>query len=196
MEGETMSDEKYTVGDLLQRFIGGINMLAVPRIEDLPYATSPPIQFVFESTATLAFGQYVFNGAQLASPVVRPLSSNIVYYFRNVTLTADIDENDFMGAIATSPVFQVYKQSEGNTQLFREPLRMNTFFRQFDYRLAWQTQIQGDILTGSFAGVLTQIPALLGKASITLKAIIAAQEIIDERFNRRFKEKSYPQEVS
>ena len=196
MEGENMSEEKYTVGDLLQRFIGGINMLAVPRIEDLPYATSPPIQFIFESTATLVFGQYVFNGAILASPVPRPLSSNINYYFRNVTLTADIDENDFMGAIATAPVFQVYRQSDGNTQLFREPLRMNTYFRQFEYRLAWQTQNQGDLLSGSFAGTLTQTAALIGKASITLKAIIAAQEVIDNNFNLAFRQKSYPSGVS
>lgn len=192
-----MNGQNYTVGDLLTRFIGGIRMLAVPRIEDLPYWTSPPIQFVFESTATLAFGQYVFNGVAAASPAgfVRPLRSNVLYYFRNITLVADIDEGDFHGSILTVPRFQVYKQSENGIQLFREPIRMSTYFDQFDYRLVWQTQNDGDTLTASFFGTLTQIPALLGKASITLKAIIAAQEILDERFTKMFRDHSYPQEV-
>jgi hypothetical protein len=195
MEGATMNGQGYTVGDLLTRFIGGIRMLAVPRIEDLPYWTSPPIQFVFESTATLAFGQYVFTGVAAASPVPRPLRSNVLYYFRNISLVADIDEGDFQSSISTTPVFQVYKQSENGLQLFREPIRMSTFFDQFDYRLVWQTQNDGDTLTASFFGTLTQIPALLGKASITLKAIIAAQEILDDRFTRMFRDHSYPQEV-
>lgn len=196
IEGETMNSQ-YTVGDMLSRFIGGIKMLAVPRLEDLPYSTSPPIQFVWEVTANLALGIYTFNGIPVASPAgfVRPLRSNVLYYFRNLTLIANVDEEDFLDSLTVTPAFQVYKQSENGIQLFREPIRMNAYFRQFDYRLVWLTNNDGDTLNASFAGTILQTPGLIGKASITLKAIIAAQEILDDRFIKMFRDKSYPQEV-
>lgn len=189
---------QFTVADLMNRFIGGIRMLAVPRIEDLPYWTSPPIQFVYETTATLAFGQYTFTGVRTALAIVRPLIQNVIYYFRNITLSADISEADYLGAIASTaqtPQFHLYRQSSGGGQLFREPIRMSNFFNQFEYRLAWQTQYSPDQLLGSVVGVLNQTPALIGKASVTIKEVIAAQEIVDQKFTNLFREKSYPEGV-
>jgi hypothetical protein len=189
-------NQQFTVGDLMERFIGGIHMIAVPRIEDLPYWTSPPIQFVYEATAALILGQYTFTGALGGLAIPRPIISNSIYFFRNVTLSADIAEGDYLGAILSTPQFQIYKQSEAGISLFREPIRMSNYFQQFDYRLVWQTQSGTDQLFGSIVGVLNQTAGLIGKASVTIKAVIAAQEIIDEKFTRLFREHSYPETVS
>lgn len=186
------------IGDVLKQFIGGVRMLAVPRIEDLPYWGSPPIQFVYEQTAALVLGQYVFNGVAAPLAIARPLLVNAIYYFRNITLTADIAEDDFTASILSTPQtpqFQLYKASDNGVQLFREPIRMTSFFQQFDYRLAWQTQQSNDVLTGSFFGTLNQTAGLIGKTEITLKAVIAAQEIIDDKFTRLFRDQPYPEAV-
>ena len=193
-----------TIGDVLMRFIGGIKMLAVPRIEDLPYWSSPPIQFVYEQTADLFLGKYTFaiaagGGVPANTPqplaISRPLIENTIYYMRNITLSADIGRDDFLGAIVTTPNFQLYKQSENNIQLYRESIRMSDYFQQFDFRLAWQTQKNSDVLLGTIVGQLTQTVALIGKSSITIKAIISAQEIVDQKFTRLFRDKSYPEGI-
>lgn len=176
---------------IVERFISGLRLVAIPRIEDLPYSSSPPIQFCYEVTAPLLLGAYTFTGVAGALAIARPLSSNVLYYFRSISVSADISELDFQAAITVTPNFQLYKQSEGGIQLFREPLRIGKYYDQLDYRLVWQTQAPDDILTASIVGTLTQIPALIGKVSVTMKVVIAAQEIIDSGYIKLFR-RAYP----
>lgn len=177
--------------DELGKLVRGIRVLAVPRIEDLPYHTSPPIQFVYESTATLALGLYVW--ADPPSPLTpnRPILDNALYYFRNITLTADTEVLDYTSNIVTSPQFFMYRESDLNTVLFREPVLMNTFYEQFAYPLVWESHRGADRLRAGFTGSLVQGPGLVGKASITLKAIITATEIVDKNFIEIFRS-NYP----
>jgi len=182
--------------------VAGIESLNVPRIEDLPYATSPPVQFVYQSTAPLVLGAYTW--ADTPAPLLndRPILENAIYYLRDITLTADIESLDFSSNIATLPDFQLFVQSEGGTVLFRESIKMPIFLDQFNYRLAWwtyqgQSSNQGatfstkDALRGGFFGALTQGSNLVGKNDVTLTAVISAQEIIDDGFIMEFK-KQYP----
>lgn len=182
----------------LEELIFGIRALNVPRVEDLPYWTSPPIQFVYESTATLNLGRYTWADAPSALTPVRPLNSNALYYFRHVTFAANIEELDFTSNILTTPQFQMYLKSRARAPLFREPLQMVKYLDEFEYQMAWETRQQStaqnqtsDALLGSFTGVIDQGANLIGVQSITLKAIIAAQEIIDENFINLFKTR-YP----
>lgn len=168
----------------------------VPRLEDLPYSSSPPIQFVYRQTAALLAGQYRFR---VTTPqplaVLRPLIANSVYYFRSVTITADIDEGDYLSSILTIPTFQMHPLSTGKQILFREPLVIAKYFQNFDYRLAWQTQREDDQLFCTISGLLDQTAGLIGKASITLSVVLSAQEIVDDSFIDRFTQKSYPKKV-
>jgi len=179
----------------VSRLINGIKTLAVPRIEDLPYWTSPPIQFVYESTAPLALGVYTWNDLPTAFTPNRPIRPNFLYYFRNITLSADIEELDFIANIVTPPQYFTFLDSTQQAVLFREPLVMNKFYQQFDYRLVWRTLTDPDTLRAAFTGQLVQGAALIGKASITLKAIISAQEIVDDGYVTHFVEK-YPAAVA
>ena len=90
----------------------------------------------------------------------------------------------------------MYLKSRAKAILFREPIYMTKFLQNFDYRYAWLTQHATDQLLASFTGKLTQGPTLIGKASVTLTAIISAQEIVDEGYIRLFKESyQYMREV-
>lgn len=179
----------------VSRFLSGVRTLAVPRLEDLPYHSSPPIQFVYESTASLSIGLYTWADAPSVLTPNRPVLTNAVYYFRNISLTADIADIDFTAAISTVPEFFMFRQGDARAVMFREPLQMNKFFDQFDYRLCWLSQQEDDQLFAAFRGVLVQTANLIGKTSITLKAVITAQEIGDQNYVDLFK-KHYPKAVN
>lgn len=168
-----------------------IDLRQVPRIEDLPYLSSPPIEFTYSSEASLSAGSYTWNDPALPLVPIRPLMVNSLYYFRSVTLSADMEELDFTTNISVIPKFQMYLKSRAKAVLFREPIYMTKFLQNFDYRLAWITQQQGDQLYASFNGTLLQGSGLIGKATINLNAIISAQEIVDENFVKLFL-KNYP----
>jgi len=163
----------------------------IPRIEDLPYYKSPPVEFVYTSTATLSAGSYTWADTQKPLTPDRPLMANTLYYFRSVTLTGDLDELDYTSNLTTTPKFQMYLRSRQKAILFREPVYMVKFLQNFDFRFAWFTQHTTDQLYASFTGVLTQGPALVGKGTITLTAVVSAQEVVDENFIKLFKSK-YP----
>lgn len=181
--------------DAVGNLIGGIKTLNIPRLEDLPYATSPPVQYVYESTASLNLGVYVWNDDPSVLSPNRPVLSKAVYFFRNISLTADIEELDFSAALVTTPGFFIFKKADAKAVLFREPVQMNKFYDQFDYRLTWWSEQDNDQLFGAFRGTLTQTPALIGKTSVTLKAVITAQEIADDNYVQLFKT-AYPKPPS
>jgi hypothetical protein len=106
---------------------------------------------------------------------------------------ADVDEGDYLSAITTLPVFQMYLKGTGKQILFREPVAIAKYFQNFDYRLCWFTQREDDELYCAIAGELQQTAALIGKTSIFLTVVISAQEVVDSSFVKRFRELSYPQ---
>lgn len=178
----------------LDRFIKGVKTLNIPRIEDLPYATSPPIQFVYQSTANLTVGTYTWADEPSALTPNRPIQANALYFFRSITLAADVAELDYTTNLVTTPEFYGFLQSDARAVLFREPVQMVKFFDQFDYRLTWRSQSNTDQLFGAFRGLIVQGPALIGKTSITLTAVISAQEVVEEGFINLFYQK-YPESV-
>jgi hypothetical protein len=164
-----------------------LSIPVIPRIEDMPYKTSPPIEFVYRSSAAFVAGFYTWADQPTALVPDRPLMENVLYYFRSITFSADIEELDFTSCIVTMPQFQMYLKSNAKAILFREPVYMVKFLQNFEYRFAWLTQRSGDQLRASFNGVLNQNANLVGKTPITLTAVISAQEIVDDKFIARFK---------
>jgi hypothetical protein len=163
----------------------------VPRIEDLPYVSSPPIEFTYRSHVHVSAGTYTWSDRPSVLTPNRPIIVNSLYYFRSVTLTADVEEMDFTSNIVTIPAFQMYLKSRAKNILFREPVYMVKFLQGLDYRFAWFTQQENDQLFAGFSGVLSQGAGLIGKNTIYLTAVVSAQEIVDERFVKLFR-KSFP----
>ena len=163
----------------------------IPRIEDLPYVTSPPIEFVYQASAAFVAGFYTWANAPTALTPNRPLMENVLYFFRSMTFSADIEELDFTSCIVTIPEFQMYLKSNSSATLFREPVRMVKYLQNFEYRYVWFTPRKDDQLLAGFRGVLNQNANLVGKTPITLTAVISAQEVVDDNFIKKFKQ-AYP----
>jgi hypothetical protein len=160
----------------------------IPRIEDLPYNTSPPIEFVYQSTATVSAGLYSWTDVPSSLIPDRPLIVNAVYYFRSITMSATCEEADFTTNITVIPQFNMYLKSRARVILFREPIYMVKYFQNFDYRLAWTTQQVDDQLLAAFSlGTVYQGSGLVGKQTLTLTVVISAQEIVDENFIAQFR---------
>lgn len=164
----------------------------IPRIEDLPYWSSPPVQFVYESSASLLAGSFYWNDTQTALTPDQPLLDNAVYYFRSITLTSNISELEFTGAITTTPQFYTFLTADQKAVLFREPIQMNMYYQQFDYRFVWSRAKGSNRLLAAFTGTLFQTAGLIGVQTISLKAVISAQEIVDDSFNDMLRHHSYP----
>lgn len=163
----------------------------IPRIEDMPYISSPPIEFVYRSSVAFVAGFYTWADTPTALTPNRRLMENVLYYFRSLTFSADIEELDFTSCIVTMPQLQMYLKSNSNAILFREPANMVKYLANFEYRFAWFTPRKDDQLLAGFRGVLNQNANLVGKSPITLTAVISAQEIVDDKFIKKFKQ-AYP----
>lgn len=170
-----------------QKTINLLKMMLIPRADDLPYWDSPPVQFIYQSTATLSLGRYIWSDSASPLTTTRPIQSNGLYFFRNITLTADIAEFDFTLNLVISPQFLMYRVSDALAPLFREPILMNKFYQQFEYPLWWHAKSEEDQLRAAFiTGQVDQGANLIGKNSVTLKAIISAQEVLDENYIQHF----------
>lgn len=172
-----------------------IHETMVPRLEDLPYASSPPIQFTYRPSAALSAGKYTFSESPSVLVPERPLIANSVYYFRSFSVSVDVDEGDYLSNIIDIPVFQMYLLSTGKQILFREPLLISKYFQNFDYRLCWMTQREDDQLYASVNGVIQQGASLLGRAALKMSIIISAQEIVEQAFVDKFMKVQYPKGV-
>jgi len=171
----------------------------VPRIPDIPYHTSYPHQFVFQQTAPLALGEYVFDGTKALLTQQPQLIKDALYIFRHITLTADTSVGVYEEAIGSSPGFtpdvprvQFFFAQGTGAPVFKTPIFMNTFIEGWEYTRAWQNQQSPQQLSANWQGKIRQTGALIGKPEITLKIIVAATEVTDEAYVNDFVHRSYP----
>lgn len=162
----------------------------------LPLLTSPPILFQYRQTADLLAGSYEFVPGKYAFTPDRELNVSAMYWFRTLTVSADVGESDYAGAIASIPTLSLFLQQSAQGPFLREAVQIGKYFTNLPYEKCFTIHssstpaavanapeaIKG--FTGSISGTITQTAALLGKESITLTVLIAAQEIMDDGFNR------------
>jgi hypothetical protein len=172
----------------------------------IPYWTSPPLVFTYRETAALAAGAYTFlAGTKAVFTPTRPIRANALYLFKTFDFSFDIAEIDYMGAIATLPLFSMFLQSDSAAPALREPIPLSKYFQTLPYVLnilgeelleqaypgsAAVTPTQGytfNRLLGSVEGIVNQTAALIGKATLTATIVFTVQEIVDEHFISDFK---------
>ena len=179
----------------------------IPRITDIPFSSTNPIQFVYQSTATAVGGLYQWTDNPSALAVLRPLIVNSLYLIKEIYFAANVSEENFCAGIlppqsalaklltknnaTVMPQFQMYLQGAQNAPLFREAIVMPCFLRNFPYPKSWVTGVINDQLLASWNGTIAQAGALLGVSTLTLTATVSALEIQDQAFIELFN-KNYP----
>lgn len=166
-------------------------------IDEIPYWTSPPIEFVFKQSVEVNYSaHYVFpiNKGDFV-PNLNVLD-NALYYIQTLTFAGDVAQDDYQGAILTFPVFNLYLAGEAANPQLRNPIDLPLYFSNFTYRKFLlpresegnEFQLAENKFQGSFQGELLQTPALTGKQELSLTMIMAVQEITDDGFVQKFKE--------
>ena len=169
----------------------------IARIEDLPYYTSPPAQFFLTERANLALGVYVFGGLRLIMTGNKNITDNTLIYIRSLSFSADIPAVDYQQALQLAaggvdiPTFRAFLQSGSSAPIFEDPIVLNNYFDEIDYRLLLLPKQIPNRLTGFFTGTLQQTAALAGYAGINFTLQMWAQVITDDNFIAGLK-RDYP----
>lgn len=181
-----------------------IPQLNIPRIGDLPYYVSPPMQFSLTQTAVLDLGTYKFLDAAGGNPLqktvmdnTKNITDNSLIYIYSISFSADIPVLDYQQALQLSggtvdiPTFQTFLESDADSPQFKDPILLKNYFEDQSYRLVLNPKQDPNQIKGLFSGQLQQTFALAGISEINFTFDMYAQEIVDDNFIAAFKQQ-YP----
>lgn len=169
----------------------------ITRIEDLPYKTSPPAQFVFTQAATLTAGTYPWTGGRAAITNEKDITDNTLIYIKALSFSADIPLVDYQQALKLAagtvdiPRFSAFLQADSNAPIFVDPIVLHDYFNDQEYRLLIEPKQLPNAFTGFFRGTLQQTAALAGVGEINLTVQMWVQLISDDNFIAGIR-KEYP----
>jgi len=176
-------------GETLQDYIA--------RIEDLPYFSSPPMQFTFTQSATLTLGRYPFVSEKAVVGNNKNLTDNVLVYIKEITFSADIELLAYQQALKLStgatdiPTFSLFLQSEARSPIFIDPIQLGNYYSGQEYKKIFLSKQNPNELTGFFRGTLQQNAALAGVQEINLTMDIWVQQITNDNFIEAIR-KNYP----
>lgn len=157
----------------------------------VPLLTSPPVLFQFSQTALLIAGSYEFVGLRSPLTPTKQLRASATYWFRTITASADVSPSDYSGALSVIPVFQLYTTQAAGGPFLNDGVQLGKYLDNLPYEYAYQPVSTPNSFSGTIVGKLDQTATLLGKPSITITIIVAAQEIMSDGFNQSLK-MAYP----
>jgi len=171
----------------------------IARIEDLPYWKCQPIQFTFKQTATLTLGQYPFLAERTELTPQKNITDNILLYFKSISFSADIPLLSYQEALQLAggtlnvPKFSPFLKSEHNALMYENPLELNNYFSDQEFKLLKLPKQKPNRFTGYIKGTLQQTAALAGYEKINITIQMFGQSITDDNFIAALK-RDYPRE--
>lgn len=171
--------------------------LNVPRIGDIPYWSSPPMQFSFTEQVELSAGTYPMLAGRTPMINVKNLNESTLIYFYDMTFSVDIPQLDYQQALQLAaggtdiPNFNMFFQDNRNAPALQDPILLQNYFNAQEYRLLLEPKQTPNTLNAFFRGTLQQTAALAGVQFVNLTFTFFAQQIIDDSFIQQFKQ-GYP----
>jgi len=181
----------------------------IARIEDLPYFRSPPIQLSLSQSASLSFGQYVWNNTNAPKTILvgsAQITQSTLLYIKSISFSADIPELDYQKALEITstvlangttagqnqiPSYFKFLSSDAKSPTLRSPILCQQFFTDQEYKLLVEPKTRPNDVLGFFRGALQQTGALAGINTITLTAEFYVQTVEDRNFINALKNQ-YP----
>jgi len=160
----------------------------IARMEDLPYYSSPPIQFVYTQQAVLALGVYPMVLAKVAMQNTAQLSDNSLIYIRDISFYADVPELDYQMALqlvgggVNIPRLSIYFSGNASVPLLRNAIFLGNYFRRQNYRMLARPKVTPNTIQAAIEGTLQQHAGLAGIGQVNLTVEIYCQEIVDDSF--------------
>lgn len=130
-----------------------------------------------------AIGQYDFNGQSIV--LVDEMVPNSVYLIDSYSIAGDVASEDFLSSIYTIPQLTLLKTVNGEN-LFDRPIQIHSFFTDRQIVHFFRTGQNRTGLGAKLTGVLSAIPAFIGKLTISLSINVSLHAIDESSFEKEF----------
>jgi len=163
-------------------------MMLFPDIWRIPFAKSPLLFFTGEFSAPLVAGQYQWSAVLQNFQPATTLTNQAVVFFWDFDFATDVSEEDYAGAISSTPLVSIYMSSKPNEPVFRQPFRCAKYY---DNKIIYQGRrvySTPSVLQFGITGIINQTAALLGKTSIKAIIQISAHEITEPDYKKTFED--------
>jgi len=143
-----------------------------------------------DSKFTAAFnspliGGYDFNIPANQGVQVLKLVPTAIYYIDKLSIGANIDREDFLGAIQTVPLL-TFKFMLGNEIVYSQSLPIVQLYEQKEATVFFKTQKEGNWLTLSMTGQLIQTANLVGIDPIVLDVSLSIYQQYQTEISKGF----------
>lgn len=117
---------------------------------------------------------------------------NVQYLIERISIGGNIGESDFNDSIDTVPEL-TFKTKQSGFVVYEKPFYISNYFRNQDISNFVSSDVSNDYLTLSLSGILSQIPATIGKGTIKISVSLSVFAIDNNVFNKIIREGLTPQ---
>lgn len=152
-----------------------------------------PTDTTFTATfGTPTAGFYDFGTAANTNVSLVQLQPRSVYFLDHFQVSGNIASEDFLSVISTQPTLLFKKKLSAET-MFTDKIPISVFTPQVYVCNFFRSAKDGEYLTGSFAGVLTQNTNLIGVAAVKINIKLALYAMDEMTFNKAFAGREFQQ---
>lgn len=144
----------------------------------------PLVRFAATFNAPLV-GGYDWGVAANVDVPFQLIRKNQLYLIERYSFSATIPEGEFFGAVQTVPTLSVRIEEETNRQIYPTPIPLLNYVDGLE-TLIYAYGNQDQQLTGTFAGQLSQTPALVGVGTITAQVQFNIYEVKNKYWIENF----------
>lgn len=145
-----------------------------------------PTDTTFTATfGTPTAGYYDFGIAANTAVSIVSLQPRSIYFLDHFQISGNIASEDFLAVISTQPTLLFGKKISGET-MFTGKIPISVFTPQVYIASFFKSDKDGEFLTGTFAGVLTQNTNLIGVTAIKINVKLALYAMDEKTFNNAF----------
>lgn len=173
----------------------------IARIGDIPYTSSPPMQFSLTLSAVLSNGNFEFFDVAGGTPLGRSelagsknITENSLIVIKDFSFAADIPILDYQQSLVagTIPNFNLFLTSDAGAPQFKDPIQLPNYMDKQQYILALTPKVSENAFTGFYRGSFPQTAATAGLNTIDFTINFYAVEVVDDNYIAAFK-KNYPE---
>jgi len=129
--------------------------------------------------------RYDFGIAANTDQLILAMENRSIYIIEQVAFSMDIAEADFENSINIVPQIR-FTRAVPATQIFQAPLPFANYFDGLNTYMFFSGVGGNDVLQGTFTGILNQVPATVGKLTITANVQLQIYKINDQQWIAKF----------
>jgi hypothetical protein len=108
---------------------------------------------------------------------------NTVFLIERISIGGNVSEEIFNDSIHVTPLL-TFKNRQSGYVIYQLPFKISSFYRSVDISTFTSSDISNDFVTLTMTGLLNQVPATIGKATIKLVVSLSIFAIDNNVYNQ------------